>query len=61
MQRLILAHALPTNVVHGFPRRSGASSSTSAARGDLFTPYRMVGVNPTFLRPDMGVADALNR
>ena len=60
MQRLILAHALPTNVVHGFLRWVGVDNGTTNAAGD---PSRcsMSGSTQSFQRPDMGVADALNR
>lgn len=61
MNRPILALARPTkNVVHGFMCWGGAFAGTSQAHGDLFTSRRSAGVNQPFLRPDMGVADALN-
>jgi hypothetical protein len=69
MQRLILALALPTNVVHGFmcwsdapigAAAAGGDHGITASGGDLHTRFP-AGVNQPFLRPDMGVDDALKR
>ena len=61
MQRLILALTLPTNVAHGFMCWSGASIGITASGGDPRTRFAKAGVNQPFLRPDMGVDDALKR
>ncbi len=60
MQRLILALALPTNVVHGF-LSWGGDFGTTASSGGPRTRNRVMCTNQPFVRPDMGIARDLIR
>lgn len=60
MNTQILALALPTAVVHGFLSWGDADIGVAANGGGLCS-RRGNGMHQPFERPDMGVADALNR